>query len=68
MEGMTVTDIQDTEGTPLGVLGAHRHGEELHQGTGVGEAGHRLYHEAHLTEHEGIAQALVQFATAHLLV
>jgi hypothetical protein len=27
-----LSDIQDTEGTPLGVLGAHRHGEELHQG------------------------------------
>jgi hypothetical protein len=26
------SDIQDTEGTPLDVLGAHHHGEEVHQG------------------------------------
>jgi hypothetical protein len=40
----------------------------LYVGTEVGEAGHHLYHAAHLTEHVGIAQASAQFATAHLLV
>lgn len=66
MEEVTMTDIQVTEGTPLGVTGAHCHAEELHQGTEVGGAGHHLYHAAHVTELNGIAEAVAQFAVVHL--
>lgn len=68
MEGMTVTDILDIEGIPQGVIGVHRPGEELHQGIEVGEAGHHLYHAAHLTVLDAIAQAVARFAFVHLLV
>lgn len=69
MEEVTVTDIQVTGGTPLGVIGAHCHVEELHQGSGGG-AGHHLYHAARDIEVEvddiveAIAEAL--FAVVHL--
>lgn len=62
MEELIVTDIQVTEGIPLGVSEA-RHGEELLQGT-EGEADHHLFRPAHATELEDIAEAAAQFAFA----
>lgn len=68
MEEVTVTDIQVTEGTPLGVSGAHHRVEGLRQGTEAGKAEHHLYHAAHVTELDDIAEARAQFAVVHHLV
>lgn len=63
MEELIVTDIQITEGIPLGVSEAHHHVEELLQGT-EGGAEHHLSRPAHTTELDDIAEAAAQFAFA----
>lgn len=49
-------------------LSAYDYMKTLYIGTEVGEAGHHLYHAAHLTVLDGIVQAVARFATVHLLV
>ncbi|KAH1212845.1 Peptidyl-prolyl cis-trans isomerase CYP95 [Glycine max] len=66
--GYSGRNIQVTEGTPLGVTGAHCHAEELHRGSEVGGAGHPLYHAAHVTELDNIAEVVAWSAVVHLLI